>query len=467
MLVRASALPRQAQGGVARPRTSGVVGVGSGVRLTGQKSGGGHASCCRAPGSSRRSLARTLAVADGPGVKPDKDSSSEQPSTNGVPQEQQPAAEATNGNAAPAAPAKKKKRAPKEKKEPWPLSRNQGPVSTTGATHYNIINRSQWATGVPTVMGGHMMPSGEVAPVSTSPAPIDDIYDETKTQYVHPFHYYDDARLSGLRSQVVVHQTKGTLGDALVQEVLACAQENIQRTGKFTLALSGGSLLNLLEGLTSAEAKAKQVDWAKVHVFWVDERLCALDSADSNAGAANGLFLSALSIPTSQHHVINATLPVDQAARAYEGAMLALGADVLPRNPEGLPVLDLVLLGMGPDGHIASLFPNRSELREQTQPQKAWILPVSNSPKPPSERITMTLDLLNAAAQVSLVAAGGGKAEIVQRVLEHQSLPGALPAQLVRPSDGVLTWHLDTDAAAALTPSTWEDKKAWPRNKIE
>merc|ERR1739848_875798 len=100
--------------------------------------------------------------------------------------------------------------------------------------------------------------------------------------------------------------------------------------------------------------------------------------------------------------------------------MLALSGEVLPRNASGLPVLDMVLLGMGPDGHVASLFPNRKELAENPT---SWILPVANSPKPPSERVTMTMDVINASQEVWLVAAGKGKAEVVQRVLEHQCLP--------------------------------------------
>ena len=376
-----------------------------------------------------------------------------------------PAAASANGNgngAPPAAP--KKKVAPKkkkEKKEPWPLSRNTNPVSTTGKTHYNIIKRSQWPTGVPSVMGGHLMPSGEVAPVTTSPAPIADIYDKTMTQYVHPFHYYSTERMDETReeSQVEVFDTRANLASTLCQRVGSKARETIGGTGKFTLVLSGGSLISMLEGLKQEEG----VDWTKVHVFWVDERLCDLTHEDSSAGAAKRVFLDALGLPEENHHVIDGSLTVDQAARAYEGRMLQLSQEVLPRNEDNLPVMDLMLLGMGPDGHVASLFPNRKELAENPA---QWILPVSQSPKPPSERITMTMDVINAAREVCLVACGSGKAEIVQRALEHQTLPGALPAQLVRPKQGRLIWALDADAAKDITPSTWEDKKAWPRNKI-
>lgn len=398
--------------------------------------------------SSRQ--AKTFAAAT-PDVRPDSDSKDPSQSSPPVEAKQQEQPKEAKPKA-----AKVTKKA-KEKKEPWPLSRNTNPVSTTGRTHYNIIKRSQWPTGVPSVMGGHVMPSGEVAPVTQSKNTISDIYAKEETQYVHPFHYYEEG-MPAERGIVSVYPSKNALGESLVSDVISTANEAIKATGKFTIALSGGSLLNMLENLG-----ADQVDWAKVHVFWVDERLAPLDSEDSNAGAAKKIFLDKLNIPESQHHVIDASLPVDQAAKAYEGRMLALSSEVLPRNEGGIPVLDMVLLGMGPDGHVASLFPNRKELAENPT---SWILPVQNSPKPPSERITMTLDILNAASKVVLVAAGKGKAEIVQRVLEVQSLPGAMPAQLVRPTTGSLAWYLDVDSASDISPSTWEDKKAFPRNKM-
>lgn len=358
-------------------------------------------------------------------------------------------------------PAPKKKR---EKKEPWPLSRYTAQASTTGKTTYNIIaNRSQWPTGVPSVMGGHLMPSGEVAPTTVSPTTIDDVYDAAKTQYVHPFHYYDQPRLDGTRerSQVEVYNTKQDLGAAVCDAFVKRAKESVEAKGSFACALSGGSLINMLGGLKD---RKQEVEWSKVYVTWVDERLCDLGHQDSNAGAAIAAFIREVGLPEGNHLTIDGALTVDQAARHYEGQLLQLGSAILPTTEGGLPKLDLVVLGMGPDGHVASLFPNRKELAESPE---QWVLPVRDSPKPPSQRITMTMDVINASGEVLLVAAGKGKAEIVQRVLEHQSLPGALPAQLVSPTQGRLAWMLDAESATDITPTTWEDKKAWPRNKIE
>lgn len=115
----------------------------------------------------------------------------------------------------------------------------------------------------------------------------------------------------------------------------------------------------------------------------------------------------------------------------------------------------MIALGVGPDGHIASLFPNRPELAEASR----WVLPVTSSPKPPPERITMTLPVINAAKEVLVIALGDGKAEVVARALEVQALPGALPAQLVRPKGGRARWVLDAGSAAQLKHAEWESGK--------
>lgn len=135
---------------------------------------------------------------------------------------------------------------------------------------------------------------------------------------------------------------------------------------------------------------------------------------------------------------------------------------VLPRTDDGFPIIDLVILGVGPDGHVASLFPNRKE----TAAMEGWVLPVQNSPKPPSDRITLTMPVLNAAKEVVVVASGKGKTEIVHRALEVQSLPGALPVQLVQPKNGSLTWIVDKNAANDLRVNSWEEKKLFPRSSV-
>ena len=174
-------------------------------------------------------------------------------------------------------------------------------------------------------------------------------------------------------------------------------------------------------------------------------------------------FLSKVDIPSENIHAIKEGLSVKDAATEYAGQILHLSESVIPKTSTSpnLPVFDLILLGIGPDGHVASLFPNRDHT---TGASEGIVLPVDNSPKPPPERISFSMPVINAAKQVVIVAFGGGKAEIVQRALEVQALPGALPAQLVKPASGSLTWYLDADSAQNLHIQNWEDKKAFPRS---
>jgi 6-phosphogluconolactonase len=221
--------------------------------------------------------------------------------------------------------------------------------------------------------------------------------------------------------------------------------------------MPGGSLI----GMLSSIADVRGIDFSKWWIFFVDERNVPLSSADSNYKGAQDALLGRVGIPADQVFAIQEGLSVQQAATNYEGRLLGLPADVLPRTADGeLPVFDLILLGIGPDGHVASLFPNAPE----TAATNGWVLPVSNSPKPPPERITFTMPAINAAKEVAVVAVGESKAEIVQRALEVQALPGALPAQLVRPSSGKLRWVLDSMSAQNLQLEDWASGKGFPRN---
>lgn len=306
-------------------------------------------------------------------------------------------------------------------------------------------------------MGAHYMASGFVAPVSVSKGAGLDVYPPEVSYFSK----------EGEDVEVVLHATAAVAQNTLARLVVEASEAAIKAKGTFTLVLSGGSLPSLL-GPLATYTKSK-VQWEKFYVFFVDERNVPHNSSDSTLKAAKEAFLSKVPIPESQVYAIAEGLSVRQAASAYEGALLTLPRSVLPRdttNP-ALPSFDLVLLGVGPDGHVASLFPHRSALTERGVPKdSSWILPVSNSPKPPAERITMTLPVINAAKEVLFVALGESKAEVVQRVLEVQALPGALPAQLVRPSSGGrLRWLLDVQSAQALDIASWGEPKLFPRSQ--
>jgi 6-phosphogluconolactonase len=363
---------------------------------------------------------------------------------------------------------------------------NGASAQTSDKFVINIIPKSAWPNGVPPVMGAHLMASGTVAPVSTSRGA------GGEEQGVPPHEFtYPQGEAS---TRVVVHATPRAASLGLTRLVADAAKRAIAEHGAFTLVLSGGSLIDALLPLAggaaasassggapaaaaaAALAAAESIDWSKTHVFWVDERVVPHDSADSNAGAAKKALLDRLPLPQENVHAIAEGLNAAQAATEYAGRLLGLPANVLPRVPFGgdadgasssaagavLPRFDLILLGVGPDGHVASLFPNAAATAAQS-PDTPWVLPVTNSPKPPPERITLSMPVINAAREVVVVALGAGKSEIAQRALEVQSLPGAIPAQLVRPASGAL-WLLDAAAAQMLDLGEWEGMKAFPRS---
>lgn len=313
---------------------------------------------------------------------------------------------------------------------------------------HEIPNNGVWPNGVPPVMGAHLMASGYVAPVSTSSGAGVGVYPPEVA------YYSKEGNI-----QAVLHATEAAAANTLAKAVIEASEAAIKAKGSFTLVVSGGSLPGQLSTLANTKAP---VQWGKFYVFFVDERNVPHSSAQSNFKAVHDVLLSKVPIPSSQVFGILENAPVREAAVNYEGRLVALPPSVLPRNSQGFPVFDLMLLGVGPDGHLASLFPHRSTLTEQTQ----WVLPVDNSPKPPAERITFTLPVINSADNIIFVALGAEKAEVVQRVLEVQALPGALPAQLVRPlNDGKIRWLLDVQSAQHLDIASWDNSKAFPRSQ--
>eukprot|EP00898_Chlorokybus_atmophyticus_P004001 jgi/Chlat1/4601/Chrsp290S04345 len=246
---------------------------------------------------------------------------------------------------------------------------------------------------------------------------------------------------------VEVFDSADAVAEGLAKAVSDASIASIAKNGVFTLVLSGGSQIKML-GRLANPPYAVQCDFTKWHVFWADERCVPLTSEDSNYKGAWDMFLSKVSIPREQIYHLKEGVPCDQAATAYHETLLSLvKRGTLAVAESNFPRFDMILLGMGPDGHVASLFPNHPLLKEST----AWVKPIFDSPKPPPERITLTLPVLNSASQVVFAAAGAGKAEMVHKVLEEEQAWGSLPAQLVRPMAGSVMWLTDSEAASQLS----------------
>ena len=229
------------------------------------------------------------------------------------------------------------------------------------------------------------------------------------------------------------------LAEAAADRVVAAARNAIRRRGRCLLALSGGSSPRLVYPLLASRPRIERIDWSRVEFFWGDERAVPPNHPESNFGLARALLLDHLPAvrPASVHRMPADAPDRDAAAAGYE-AELSRVFDVRPGTARR-PRFDLIWLGMGPDGHTASLFPDAAILAER----RRWVLPAT-APKAlaVAGRMTFTLPLINAARAVMFVVAGADKAEAVRSV---RSGARDLPAARVRATSTL--WLLDPRAA--------------------
>lgn len=228
------------------------------------------------------------------------------------------------------------------------------------------------------------------------------------------------------------------------EEFARLAKNALAVRERFRVALSGGSTPKHLYGLLSKPPFSREVPWHQVEFFWGDERAVPPDHPDSNYRMASEALLTKLAIPGAHIHRMPAERPdQDAAARDYQVEI----ARVFGASPDGdPPAFDLVLLGMGADGHTASLFPDTEALKEAVR----WVV-ANYVPKLASHRLTLTARILNNAACVLFLISGQDKAEALAQVLEGPADPERFPAQLIHPSSGRIMWLVDAGAASKLT----------------
>lgn len=228
------------------------------------------------------------------------------------------------------------------------------------------------------------------------------------------------------------------------EEFLGCAQEAIAQRGRFLVALTGGSTPRRLYQMLAEDPLRTQLDWGRVQFFWGDERCVPPDHADSNYRMAHEALLSQLSIGPEQVHRMEGERPdLDQSARDYQNTLARVFGVASEGEP---PAFDLILLGMGSDGHTASLFPHTQALHEKDR----WVV-ANEVPQHSTHRLTMTYPLLNRGRQVLFMVTGAQKSSTLREVLEGPSDPERLPSQRLQPTQGKLTWLVDTAAAAELS----------------
>lgn len=246
--------------------------------------------------------------------------------------------------------------------------------------------------------------------------------------------------LSLSQAEIRIFADPTHLSRGVADEVHQQATAALSARGRFTLALSGGSTPKAVYSLLAQDEKAGggRLDWTKIHVFFGDERCVPADHSDSNYRMASEALLSHVPIPEENVHRVRTELEPGAAAAAYEREIVATFGT-------GEPRFDLILLGLGTDGHTASLFPQSSALEER----KALVC-ATRVEKLNAHRITFTFPLINAAHSVMFITAGADKAPMLRNILRGDPSGTRYPAQDVRPASGQLRWFTDEAAARDL-----------------
>ena len=234
---------------------------------------------------------------------------------------------------------------------------------------------------------------------------------------------------------IICPDTESVSREAAERFVTAAAGKLDDRRATFSVALAGGSTPRRMYELLAGSPFRSKVPWARMHFFWGDERMVPLDHAESNFRMAHEALLRHVPVPPANLHPIPTNLPADQAALAYEQSLRA------HFGRWGLPRFDLMLLGVGADGHTASLFPGSAALAEKDR----LVMPHSRGVNQPA-RVTLTLPVINNSHRVHFLVTGKPKASALRAALER----GALPVQRVQPKKGELLFLVDAAATGKL-----------------
>lgn len=221
--------------------------------------------------------------------------------------------------------------------------------------------------------------------------------------------------------------------DFLVEQIAA-------KEGPFTLALSGGSTPKLLFSILAKEEYASSINWSKLHLFWGDERMVPHDDPESNYGVTKKLLIDHVPIPAVNVHPVKTELEPESAATEY-----AKEIDQLVAKANGLPRFDLIMLGMGGDGHTASIFPHQMELLKDPN-----VTGIATHPESGQLRVTLTGPVINNAANVAFLVTGAGKTDRTAQILNQEDGHADYPTYHIQPSHGKLHWFMDEAAATKI-----------------
>ncbi len=252
-----------------------------------------------------------------------------------------------------------------------------------------------------------------------------------------------------MQRRILVCQTPDDLFEAAAQFVVQSLSFRPDSGKSYSVALSGGSTPQRLFARLATDPYRAQVNWSCIRIFWGDEREVPPDHAESNFRMAKENLLDRVPIPPDQVFRMEGELPAQEAAVRYEKVLQCAFSH---KNKEGVPRFDLILLGMGSDGHTASLFPETPVLDETKQWVAApWV------EKFHTHRITLTPPVFNAAQRVLFVVGGSDKDMAAEAVLEGPFNPDRYPAQIVNPVQGEVVWLLDREAASRLKKASFTE----------
>lgn len=239
---------------------------------------------------------------------------------------------------------------------------------------------------------------------------------------------------------VLVFPTVKELEESAAEIFVVAARQAVSERGIFTVALSGGRSPRGVFRRLAALKSSRRVPWRKTHIFWADERLVPPWSTFSNAGLAHKLLLRRVPIPQSHIHPMRCSLEPLRAAAEYEASLRRFFRNRPPR-------FDLIFLGLGENGHTASLFPRSKSLTEK----KRWVVPVQRRAES-FHRLTLTPPVLSRGREIVFIVYGAGKAEALSGTLSRRRRPASFPAQLIRPAPaGRVLWLVDRKAASLLS----------------
>lgn len=243
-----------------------------------------------------------------------------------------------------------------------------------------------------------------------------------------------------------IHASSAALFEGVTRRIIEIGNEALAARGEFHLALAGGATPRTLYRCLATPPMQQRLDWSRVHLWFGDERCVPPDDAQSNYRMVRESLMERLPLPPGQIHRMEGERAPQEAAQRYTDAMT-----ILPRNGGSVPIFDLILLGLGPDGHIASLFPNTSALQTLDRPVTALHVPQLES-----WRLTLTLPVLNCARHLLVMVSGAKKADVIRHIFCAPRSAELLPVQLLKPEPEALEWYLDQEAAryihCELTP---------------